>query len=263
MPQWGISTSPLVEGDLLLIDVGGRPGAALVALAKGTGLAKWTTEEDQPGYSAPIAVTIAGKRQIVFFTGSRLLGVAPDDGKTLWEVRWRTSYDVNAATPIFIPPDKVFVASGYDTGSGLFRIAVDGAGLRADQLWRSPGMKNQFSSSIHHQGTLYGFDNAILKAVDAASGEERWKARGFGHGSLTMADGHLFVLGDRGKLALVEATPAEYREKGGFQVVEGKCWTVPTLADGRLYVRNEREVVALDVRAAQAAAPGGADRAAR
>jgi hypothetical protein len=194
---------------------------------------------------------------VIFFTGSRLVAVAPDDGKPLWDVRWKTSYDVNAATPIFIPPDRLFVASGYDTGAALFRIEGGGGTARAEELWRTRGMKNQFSSSIYKDGYLYGFDNAILKCLDAATGEERWKARGFGHGSLTYADGHLIVLGDRGDLALVEATPEAYREKGRAAVLSGKCWTVPTLAGGRLYLRNEREIVALDV------AGGGGKREAK
>ncbi len=107
-------------------------------------------------------------------------------------------------------------------------------------------MKNQFSSSVLHDGILYGFDDATLKAIDAATGNERWKQRGFGHGSLILAGGHLFVLSDRGKLALVEATPEAYRERGSGQVLSGKCWTPPTLAGGRLYLRNEEELVALD-----------------
>ena len=107
-------------------------------------------------------------------------------------------------------------------------------------------MKNQFSSSVLHNGILYGFDDATFKAIDAATGNERWKQRGFGHGSLILAGGHLIVLSDRGKLALVSATPDEYRELGSAQVLEGKCWTSPSLADGRLYVRNEEQLIALD-----------------
>ena len=114
-------------------------------------------------------------------------------------------------------------------------------------------MKNQFSSSVLHNGILYGFDNATLKAIDAATGKERWKQRGFGHGSLILAGGHLIVLSDSGKLALVEATPEEYSELGHAQVLEGKCWTAPTLANGRLYVRNEEQLIALDWNAPKAA----------
>jgi outer membrane protein assembly factor BamB len=116
-------------------------------------------------------------------------------------------------------------------------------------------MKNQFSSSILHNGILYGFDNGTLKAIDAVTGEERWKQRGFGHGSLILAGGNLVVLSDQGTLALLEATPKEYRQLGAIRVLEGKCWTAPTLANGRLYLRNEEHLIALDWNAPKGAAP--------
>jgi outer membrane protein assembly factor BamB len=241
-PQWGVSTSPLVEGNLLIVNVGGSGNKSIVAFDKATGKPVWTSQGDDAGYSAPIAITVRGVRQVIVFTAGAVVSLSPKDGKLLWRSPWRTDYDVNAATPIFFPPDKLFVSSGYDTGATLFQVR----GTSAVEVWKSRGMKNQFSSSVLHNGTLYGFDNATLKAIDAATGNERWKQRGFGHGSLILAGGHLVVLSERGKLALVQATPAEYRELGSAQVLEGKCWTAPSLADGKLYVRNEEQLVALD-----------------
>lgn len=245
-PQWGVSTSPLVEGNLLVVNVGGTGNKSIIAFDKTNGKPVWTSQGDGAGYSAPIAITVRGVRQIVVFTADSILSLSPKDGRLFWKSPWRTSYDVNAATPIFFPPDKLFISSGYDTGSALFQIRPGDKGVSAVEVWRSRDMKNQFSSSVLHNGTLYGFDNATFKAIDAATGAERWKQRGFGHGSLILAGGHLVVLSDRGKLALVSATPNEYRELGSAQVLDGKCWTSPSLADGRLYVRNEEQLVALD-----------------
>ena len=248
-PTWGVSSSPLVEGELLILDAGGRGGHSIIALERATGELAWASESDKAGYAMPLPLTVDGSRQVVLFTGTQLVGVDPADGRVLWKNAWKTSYDVNAATPVFIPPRRLFVASGYSTGGALFELrAADGA-TRVTRAWTSPKMRNQFSSSLYHDGHIYGFDNSTLKCLDARTGEERWAVReGFGHGSLTLADGHLYVLGDRGRLALVEATPEAYREKGAAEVIDGKCWTVPTLAGGRLYLRNERELVALDVR---------------
>ena len=120
-------------------------------------------------------------------------------------------------------------------------------GLGIEEVWKSRVMKNHFNSSVLYGGYLYGFDNAILKCVAADTGEEQWKWRGFGRGSLIFGDGHLIVLGDEGKLALVEATPTAYVEKARVQVLQGRCWTAPTLAGGRLYVRDEKEMVCLDM----------------
>jgi len=253
-PGWGVSTSPLVEGNLLIVNVGGSGNKSIVAFDKTNGKPVWTSQSDSAGYSAPIAITVRGVRQIIVFTADAILSVSPEDGRLFWRSGWKTDYDVNAATPIFLPPDKLFVSSGYGTGSALLQINR----TNVAEVWRSRGMKNQFSSSVLHNGIFYGFDDSTLKAIDADTGEERWKQRGFGHGSLILAGGHLIVLSDRGKLALVQATPEAYKELGNAQVLEGKCWTSPSLADGRLYVRNEEQLIAFDWKGA--AAPARAAR---
>ena len=125
------------------------------------------------------------------------------------------------------------------------QMAQDSVGI--EELWQSRGMKNWINSSILYENHLYGFDSSIFKCIDVDSGEEKWKTRGFERGSLVLAGNHLVVLGEGGELALVEATPLEYREKELVQILEGKCWTSPTLVDGRLYLRNEEELLCLDL----------------
>lgn len=246
-PRWGVSMSPLVEGNLLLVDVGGSDGSSIVAFDKKTGEEVWRAFDDKPGYSTPIAVTVGGVRQVLFFTARNLLGVAPADGTILWRIPWKTSYGVNAAAPVFIAPNRFFVSSGYDVGGAVYEIKVDGDSVAVEVVWKNREMKNQFSSSILLDGHLYGFDDKTLKCIDATTGERRWSERGLGHGSLTYADGHLIVLGDRGTLALVEAKPDAYREKSRTKVFASKTWTVPTFVGGRLYLRDQNELVALDV----------------
>ncbi len=247
IPRWGYSSSPLVEGKLLLMDVGGKAGSSIVAFEKKTGSEVWRSQNDKAGYSAPVAMTVAGRRQVVFFTGTTLVSLSPEDGALLWKQDWKTSYDVNASTPIFIPPDRVFVSSGYDVGAAVYRVETDGKQARIEQVWQNREMKNKFSSSVLHEGHLYGFDEKTFKCIDAATGETKWQSRGLGHGSLIFADGHLFVLGDEGTLVLVEATSEAYREKGRAQIFDDKTWTVPTLSGGKLYLRDEKQIVALDV----------------
>ncbi|MHC4429307.1 MAG: outer membrane protein assembly factor BamB family protein [Planctomycetota bacterium] len=246
-PRWGVATSPLVEGKLLLVDVGGKKGNSIIAFDKKTGVEVWKSGDDRAGYASPIAITVGGRRQVIVFTAMHVVALSPVDGSLYWRVPWQTSYDVNAATPIFVPPNGLFVSSGYDVGGALYRIRADGETVDVELVWKSRSMKNQFSSSVLHDGHLYGFDEKTLKCIDAGTGETLWRQREFGHGSLIYADGHLIVLGDRGQLALVEATPDAYRQKGGSQVFNGKTWTAPTLVDGRLYLRDERELVVLDV----------------
>ncbi len=246
-PQWGVATAPLIEGKLLLLDVGGANGASIVALNKKTGEEVWRSLEDKAGYSAPIAFSVNGVRHVVFLTARNLAAVSPEDGALLWSLPWKTSYDVNAATPVFIAPDRLFVSTGYDVGSALYRVSVAEGKAEVAQLWESREMKNKFSSSIHHEGHLYGFDENTLKCVDATTGKTTWRQRGFGFGSLIYADGHLIVLSDDGQLVLVVAAPDEYRQRGKAQIFKGKTWTMPTLVDGQLYLRDLNELVALDI----------------
>ncbi len=263
MPRWGFSTSPLVEGELLLIEVGGKGERSIVAFNKNSGDVVWSSHKDKLGYSSPIAITVKGVRQIICFTGTKLVSISPTDGTIYWQYPWKTGYDVNAATPVFIPPDKVFISSGYDKGAAVLQMRVfvspdnDRAAtdqikenqgtIRIKEIWKNRKMKNQFATSVLHENYLYGFDNSILKCIEANTGEEQWKSRGFGKGTVILADGHLIILSDRGKLGLAEATPTGYIEKASTKVMGGLCWTVPTLADGKLYVRNETEMVCVDI----------------
>ncbi len=249
IPEWGASASPIVEGDLLLLDVGGRPGASIVAFDKATGDPRWSVGEDGAGYSSPVPVEAAGVRQVVFLTARKVVGIAPGAGEILWERPWKTDYDVNASTPIFAPPDRLLVTTGYDTGAALFRLEAAGEAIAPVELWRSRELKTKFSSAVRVDEVVFGFDNETLKAIDLATGKDLWQKRGLGHGSLLWADGLLIVLGEKGKLVLLEAHSGEYRELGAFQLFAGKSWTVPTLVDGRLFARDEHELVCLDVAA--------------
>ena len=244
--RWGFCPSPLVAGNLVLIEAGGG-GHSLIAFDKTSGKVAWTTGSDKLGYSSPIAVTIGQTRQAVFFTGYGLVSVAPQQGKVLWQHPWTTRHDVNAATPVFIPPDRFFISSGYGTGGTVVEVSATDSGYSVKEVWRNTEMKNHFATSIYYQGHLYGFDGSILKCIDAGTGAEKWKTRGYGKGTLIAADGHLVILGEGGNLGLAEATPAGFVEKAGFPALKGRCWTVPTLAGGRLFLRDEQEIVCLNL----------------
>jgi outer membrane protein assembly factor BamB len=248
VPTWGVSSTPIVVGELVLHNVGGSAGHLFMAFDKKTGKPVWNSESGIAGYAQPITFEVGGIKQTLFFAGQKAVAVDPASGKKYWEVPWSTAYDVNAATPIFIAPDQIFLASGYDTGGALYKLEVAGGKLTPRELWRTRSMKNQFSTSIHLNGYIYGFDNKNFQCLDAKTGQSVWRRGGFGHGSLTYVDGHFIVLGDNGKLALVEASPQAYLEKALFQVAEGKHWTVPTYSDGTLYVRNEQNLIALALR---------------
>ncbi len=260
VPKWGFSTSVLVEGDLLLLEAGGVDGnfvvdmvidrttsTTAVALDKATGNTVWTALDEKMSYSSPVAFTAAGQRQAAFFAAYSLTGLALEDGRQLWQLPWKTRWDVSASTPIFIPPDKLFISTGDDSGAAVLQVTGSGDDIAVEKIWQNKKMKTHFGTAIHYQGHLYGFDKSILKCLDATTGEEKWKTRGYGKGSLLIADGHLFIIGEEGQLGLVEATPETFREKSKSQIFNGRCWTVPSIADGRIYARDEKEIVCLNI----------------
>jgi outer membrane protein assembly factor BamB len=246
-PQWGFSGSPLIEGDLLIVNAGGDAGRSILALDKKTGKLGWSARADKAGYAAPIAMTVAGVRQVLVFVGDKIVSLNPTNGATYWELGWKTDWGVNATTPILLEGDRVFLSTGYEKGAVMLKLRKEGDGVVAEELWRNRELRNKFSSSVLYGGMLYGFDEGTLKCVDPDKGTTLWRQRGLGHGSLFAVDGMLVVLSDRGKLVLATATPEGYVELGAVQAFKTKTWTVPTLAGGRLYIRDEKEIAAFDI----------------
>jgi len=244
----GYASSPLIEGDLLVVQVGPTAGKSLAALNKHSGEIVWTALTGRAAFSSPIAVTIHGRRQVVAAIASGIAAVDAATGQGLWEFPWEVRYDISVATPLFLEPDRVFFSVGFDKGAAMLTIGREGESWSARSAWTTRVFRNHFSSSIHDAGHIYGFDAAMLKCIDAEDGEERWRKRGLGKGTLIHADGMLIVLGGDGLLALIEATPEEYRELGSMQVFETTTWTAPTLAAGRLYLRDQERIVCLDLR---------------
>jgi len=243
--KWGISESPLVIGDKVLVNAGG-PGASIVALKKTDGTLIWKSQSDEAGYSSAIPVEIGGTTQVIFFTGNRALGLDVSDGKLLWEYK-RPSNDVaNVATPV-VRANRVFISSDYGTGGGLVEIKADG---KAQEVYFTKEMRNHHATSILIGDHLYGFSSSILTAMRFDTGVVAWRDRSVGKGSLTYADGNLYAFSENGVVGLVEADPTAYREKGRFRIQQGSLptWTHPVVAGGRLYLRDQDAIYAFDVR---------------
>ena len=245
--RWGFCPSPLVAGDLVLIEAGGTGGHSLIAFDKISGDIAWKTGSDKLGYSSPITTTIGQTHQAVFFTGNGLISVAPQHGQILWKHPWTTSHNVNAATPVFIPPNRFFISSGYGTGASVVEVAATDGRYEVAEVWRNKEMENHFATSIYYEGHLYGFRQLDPQMPRRRNRQRKWKTRGYGKGTLIVADGHLVILGERGNLGLAKATPEGFVEKANTQVLRSKCWTAPSLADGRIYLRDDKEIVRIDV----------------
>lgn len=243
---WGFSMSPLIEGDMLIINPGGR-SASVVALNKADGKLIWKSGEGGPAYASPIAVTVGGVRQAIAFSSSAVMGLDPKTGKVYWTFPWTTRFDANIATPL-LAGDHLFISTGYGTGCALLKLSAEGGVPKASEVYRNKEMKNHFNSSVAFQDHVYGFDDAALKCLELKTGRAKWEQQGFAKGSLLLADGHLIILGERGDLAMAKAAPDGYEEKSRMKVFNTKTWTMPTLAGGKLYLRDEKEIVCLQLK---------------
>jgi outer membrane protein assembly factor BamB len=245
VPDWGFTGAPLVHESLLVLNV----GDAGLALNRATGKIVWQSANQNAGYSTPLPVERDGQWLALLGNGTAYVAVNLRDGKEAWRIRWLTEYGVNASDPI-VDGDRLFLSTGYGKGGALFKL---GAGA-PEQLWKTKNLRTQLNSAVLFKGNLYGADGdtiekAALKCLDFATGEQKWTQPGFGSGAVIIADGKLIALGGSGELLVAPATPAGFKPTARAQVLGGKCWTAPVLANGRIYCRNSRgDVVAVDVR---------------
>jgi outer membrane protein assembly factor BamB len=246
--EWGMAASPLVVDEMVVVAPGGRSGRSVVAYDRRNGRPMWAALDDKASYAAPQLATIHGVRQVLIFSASRLASIRPEDGTLLWDFEWRGGggAGINVAQPIVLG-DRVFISTGYGVGSAMLQVARTGDSWSVKELWRSSRMKNQFTSSVHHEGFIYGLDEGILACIDATSGERRWKAGRYGDGQVLLASGHLIVTTDTGDLVLVRAAPDGHQELARSPALTGRTWNHPAMADGILLLRNSNEMAAFDL----------------
>jgi len=231
-PTWGYAGSILPLGDNLIINAGDHG----TALAKKDGSVVWESGKGPGGYSTPVPFERDGKTLVALFSAKNAVAVNAADGSVVWTYPWVTSYDVNAADPLLLDGGKkVFISSGYGHGCAM----LDVSGAEPKVLWANKDMRNKHTNCVLLDGMIYGFDEKTLACMDAGTGKVRWTKSGLGMGSLMLADGKLIILSEDGELVIAEASPTEYKELSRGQVLKGKCWTVPVLANGRIFTRSK------------------------
>lgn len=234
-PEWGFSGFSTVLGDAVYWNVGDHG----LALHKDTGKVIWSSKGKGAGYAGPVPFMQAGKQALAMFSATGLKAVLAKDGSTLWSFTWKTSYDVNAAAPIFLPDgNRIFISSGYRTGCAMLEMR----GSDVKELWRSENMATQFSTAVFHDGYIYGIHGdanrrGSLVCMKAEDGTVAWYER-LGFGSLAASDGKLLVLTERGNLITVDPSPESYKQLDDREILSPRCWTVPTIVNGALYARN-------------------------
>jgi outer membrane protein assembly factor BamB len=249
--RWLISESPLVDGNAVIVSPGGS-GAGMVKLDKMTGKTLWTSKDlnDPAGYSSAIVADIGGVRTYMSLTSTAGIGVRASDGKLMWKYARAANNIANITTPIFFD-NKVFYTSAYDTGGGLVGLTPQNDEVKATEIYFTRDMKNHHGGVVLVNGYLYGFNDSILTCLEFATGKLMWRDRSVGKGSVTYADGNLYIQSENNVFGLAEASPSGYREKGRFSFVDKglPSWAHPVISDGRLYVRNQDTLTVYDIKA--------------
>lgn len=250
--QWNNAASALVEGGRVFV-VGGGEDQALLAFEAATGKLAWKRGTEKMTHATPIAATLHGTRQVIFFVQSGLVAVEPASGSELWrtEFPYRTS---TAASPV-VSGDVVFCSAGYGVGAAAWRIEAQDGKLVPELLWRTPNKNiNHWSTPVVHDGHLYGmfsfkeYGKGPLRCIELETGEEKWAREGFGPGNVILVGETLVALSDRGELVLVDPRPDAYQELARADVLPGKCWSMPAFSDGAVYLRSTVESVRIDLR---------------
>jgi outer membrane protein assembly factor BamB len=251
--EWGMTSSPLIAGNLVVVNAGIDPGnnqhQAVAAYDRQTGKKAWAAGDHAAGYSSPMLVKLANVEQIVLFDAGGVAGIAIADGRELWRHVWTTFSDMNIIQPLVLPGDRVFISSELSNGCALLQIKKSESGWSAEPIWANKNMGSRFANPVHHAGHIYGLSNNFLVCLDAKSGKRLWKGEQFDSGQLLVTGDTLLVQAERtGELVAVATDPAGYRELGRIRVLQGsRTWNTFALAGGWLYMRNHEEMVCYEL----------------
>ena len=245
--KWLNASSPLLVQDTIFV-AGGGPGESFLAFEASTGELVWKSGDDLLTHATPFATTMDGTRQVIFFMKSGLVSVDAATGKEVW--RQKFPFSVSTAASPVASKNFVYCSAGYGVGAGLYQIDKSSA----SRVWRQPNkLMNHWSTPVAYGGHLYGifefkkYGRAPLQCVELATGEIKWSERGFGPGNCILATNKLIVLSDAGELVVADATPKGYLERSRTKVLDGKCWSTPAFANGRVYVRSTTQGACLDL----------------
>jgi outer membrane protein assembly factor BamB len=255
---WENAASPLVEGDLVLVNSNGRQNEHLLAFRKQDGTLAWKGQTDGMTQASPVAATIGGVRQAIFFAQSGLVSVAPETGTVLWRYPLNYNGTSVAASPV-VAGDLVYASRAYpgslsaaQAGAVVVKLTPSGGNsFSANLVWTKVNqLMNHWATPVHYNGHLYGMfgqDFLTLRCVEMATGLEKWSVEGFGYGSVLAVDGKILACSASGDLVLVDPNPAAYTELARLHAVDGKSWNVPAISNGRIYARSTVEAICLDV----------------
>jgi outer membrane protein assembly factor BamB len=251
-PGHGVSGSPLIVDDLVIVDPTGKADASLAAYKRESGERVWAKGHDPAAYASPMLATFGSSAQILNNTTRGLTGHDPRSGTVLWHYDWSNEDGVMCSQPIVHAgaPDQVLLTAGYAKGSQLLKIARDDKGTwSATPVWEQPSrhMKTKFTTAVLYGDYVYGLDDGIMQCVDVKTGQQKWKGGRYGHGQILLVDDLIIVQTEPGPVVLIEANPKKLVEHGKVPALTGKTWNCPALAGKHLLVRNDAEAACYEV----------------
>lgn len=248
--EWGMSGSPLVVGDLVIVNPGGTAGKSVAAYNKQTGDLVWQQGTHIAGYASPSLATFHAVEQVLIFSGDGMGGHRLSDGQELWFTPWSNDARVSAAQPVPLDDHSLLFGCGYGVGSARIELTAKPEGpWQVEQVWKTNRLKPKFNDLLLKDGFVYGLDDGILTCVDLATGKSKWKKGRYNYGQLLLVDDVILVLSEQGEVVLVPAAPTSPQELASFKALpDGTTWNHPVLCRGRLLVRNGREAACFDVR---------------
>ena len=248
VPEWGVSGSPLVVGQTVIVAPGQGQGATLAAYHKAEGTRLWFGGTQSASYSSPVLANLAGMDQVVYLGPKAVAGFDPASGKLLWESPWfpDSSYP-HVMSPIPLYGNALMVSSGYGQGSGLAQVEkIPDGTWKATEVWQNKRMKAKFTNFIEYEGLIYGLDDGVFACFDPdpkKEGEQIWKDGKYGHGQILLVGNVILIMAENGSVVLVEPSREGLKEITRMSALENKTWNPPTLAGAYLLVRNDREAV--------------------
>ncbi len=255
--DYGMASSPLVSHGNVIVQAGAANGT-VAAYSIESGDTEWVLGSDASGYSSPVHLNLDGTKQIVAFSAAALMGIAPVSGGKLWEYPFATDYDCNIASPVQIDDSSLLISAGENHGAVVLRVTQSDGRWTVKETWSSLGrrsvLRSEWQTPVLLSGHLFGLDNVgaagpvtNLVCVNVSTGESVWSKNRFGKSNLTLADGKLFISTVKGELVIVQATTDEFRETARASVL-GMTRQAPVIANGRLYLRDDKEVVCFNIR---------------
>ena len=249
-PDWGLSISPLIWNDMIILNLGGETSAAK-AYSLDTGKEIWSSEIAGKGvYLSPEILTILSEEHLIIAMEGKIASLNPSNGKTLWTKPWKIFMNnVQIVQPIQVSKNSLILTAGYGKGAECFTVSKDSEnnGYRVETSWKSKDLKAKFSNPVLKDGYLYGLSENLLVCLEAETGKLMWRGKKYSYGRILLADKHLLILGHSGVFSVVDASPDGFREISSRQLLsDARCWNGPAFVNGYLLARNGEQISCFD-----------------